>query len=79
MFSFLESIGFIKGDNPFSDEFHRSHSNGKKQFIEISEKIFNEQDQLLRYVDHETLENAFIFREEDEPQTVDINDDDLPF
>ncbi|EGO7696238.1 DUF4062 domain-containing protein [Enterococcus faecalis] len=78
MTSFIETIGFIKTDEPFIDEYKRSYLDGKLQFLTISEKIFNDQDQLLRYVDHETLENAFTFKEE-EKTILNLADDDLPF
>ncbi|AOA00704.1 hypothetical protein BFC22_11675 [Carnobacterium divergens] len=78
MISFIETIGFIKTDEPFIDEYKRSYLDRKLQFLTISEKIFNDQDQLLRYVDHETLENAFTFKEE-EKTVLNLADDDLPF
>ena len=77
MTEFLTALGFSKSD-PFSDEFHRIITT-KNQYLSISDNIFDEHGNLLRYVSDDILDKAFIIRESEVTTQIDINDDDLPF
>lgn len=81
MISFIESLGFTEDGDPFSTEYKRT-LNTTKEYLKISENIFDEDDNLVRYPDRETVEKAFEFRiveNQTSTEQIDINDDDLPF
>ncbi|ALV21875.1 hypothetical protein [Carnobacterium antarcticum] len=81
MIRFIESLGFTGDDDPFSDEYQRTLQTSK-QYLKISQDIFDEHGNLIRYPDSETINSAFEFRvvkTQESIGQIDINDDDLPF
>ncbi len=81
MIRFIESVGFKEEKDPFQPGYQRTLQT-TKQYLKISENIFDENENLIRYPDRETVNNAFEFhisKIQEDTGTVDIDDDDLPF